>query len=142
MLDLDHPRTPSVFAASTQLDFILEDCKRMTLTDTRGRRFRLENIRPAFAALRWLASERFADASHLPAAIDELERQVEQLAELPLRDSGRWVGSAAFCPACGATPREPDKYDPIRYCSPCLGVIMPGLQRVRSCEEGFGTEAI
>ncbi len=142
MLDLNHPQTPSVFAASTQLDFILEDCKRMTLIDSRGRQFRLENIRPAFAALRWLAHERFADVPQLPAAIDELERQAARLAELPLRRAEPWVGQALPCPACEAVPIEPNEYDSIRYCSQCLDTIMPGLMRVRSLEEGFRTEAI
>ena len=142
MLDLDHPRTPHVFAASWQLDLILDYCKRISLSGAASRRFMLEVIRPAFAALRWLAANRFADEPHIAKGIAELEQQVEQLAGLPLRDPDHRGGPAATCPACGEKPTSPSKYDPTGYCLPCLDIIMPGLQRVRSCDRGFGTEAI
>lgn len=142
MLDLDHPRTPLVFAASTQLDLILDYCKKITLSGTAGRQFMLEVIRPSFAALRWLAANRFADEPLIANGIAELERQAEKLAKLPLSNPEHRGGPAAVCPACGGTPNAPNKYDRTSYCSPCLDVIMPGLMRVRSSDEGFGTEAI
>ncbi|QEL17647.1 hypothetical protein [Limnoglobus roseus] len=83
MLDLDHPRTPHVFAASRQEDLILNYCNRITLSAAGARRFMAEVVRPTFAALRWLATNRFADEPHIPDGIAELERQMEQLAELP-----------------------------------------------------------
>lgn len=142
MLDLGHPRTPHVCAASRQLDLILDCAKRITLSGGDGRRFMLEVARPAFAALRWLAANRFTDEPHIADGIDELERQAEQLAGLPLRDSDRRGEPVAQCPVCGGKPTRPHKYNQISYCSPCLDVIMPGLQRVRSCDKGFGTDAI
>jgi hypothetical protein len=142
MLYLEHPQTPHVFAASRQEDLILDYCKRISLSGADGRRFMLEVVRPAFAALRWLATNRFAGEPHIPDAIDELERQVEQLAGLPLRDPDHASGPADQCPACGSKPTTPSKYDPTPYCSRCLDVIMPALMRVRSCEAGFGTAAI
>jgi hypothetical protein len=141
MLELGHPRTPHVFAACTQYEIVLEDCKRMTLADARGRKFRLEDVRPALAALRWLAGEQFAEVAGLPAAITELERRIEQLAGLPLRREGTWVGSAVPCPACDSTIPEAHG-DPVRYCSQCLDIIWPALWRIASCEEGFGIEGI
>lgn len=77
MLDLRHPRIPHVFAASRQEDLILEYCKRITLSGAESRRFMLEVVRPAFAALRWLAAIRFADKPQILHTIAELERQVE-----------------------------------------------------------------
>lgn len=142
MLDLNHSQTPFVFAASQQLDMILDYCKKITLSGTRGRHFMFEVIRPAFAALRWLAKERFADSPEIVASVAELERGAEQLAELPLLNPDHRGGPAALCPACGRPPNAPNEYDPISYCSPCLNNIMPGLLRVRSNDEGFGTEAI
>ena len=142
MLDLDHPRTPHVFAASCQEDLILDYCKRITLSGASGRRFMLEVVRPAFAALRWLAANRFADEPKIAVGITELEREVERLAGLPLRDPDHRGGPATRCPACDGKPSVPSKYDSTSYCSPCLDVIMPGLLRVRSCDEGFGTDAI
>jgi hypothetical protein len=142
MLDLEHPRTPHVFAASRQLELILHDCKRITLSGVAGRQFMLEVVRPAFAALRWLAEQRFRDEPHIGEGITELERQVERLVGLPLSNPNHQGGPAARCPACGGKPTKSSKYEPTPYCSTCLDVIMPGLMRVQSCEEGFGTEAI
>lgn len=142
MLDLSHPRAPHVFAASSQQDLILDYCKRITLAGAEARQFMLEVVRPAFAALRWLATTRFTGEPHISDAIAELERQVEQLAALPLREPAYIGGPAARCPACGSNPTTPSQYDPTQYCPRCLDLIMPELERVRSCKEGFGTEAI
>lgn len=102
----------------------------------------LEVIRPTFAALRWLAAHRFADQPHLADGIALLEGQAEQLAAMRLRKLGSWGWPAARCPGCGGKPTARSKYDPIDYCQPCLGVIMPALDRLRSWETGFGTDAI
>ncbi len=142
MLNLSSPQAPHVFAASRQEDLILDYCKRMTLAGADRRRFMLEVVRPAFAALRWLAANRFPGEPHIPNAIAELERQVEQLAELPLRDSDNAALPVTRCPACGGKPTAPSKYAVMPYCSGCLDIVMPALQRLRSCEEGFGTDAI
>jgi hypothetical protein len=152
MLDLNHPRTPHVFAASRQLDLILDYLKRITYADCRGRVQMLEIIRPCFAALRWLQAERFADEPHIAAGIDELERAAERVA---LLGDGRAEWSAdemppSKCPVCRQPlttygvyePRPGFKVPKERWCSPCMGVAMPALQRVRSSHEGFGTEAI
>jgi hypothetical protein len=143
VLDLDHPRTPHVFAASRQEDLILDYCKRITLAGAAGRRFMLEVIRPAFAALRWLNKERFGDSLTIASGIDQWEREVEALVGLPLIDPDHCGGPASRCPACGGKPIPPSKYGSrVPYCSSCLGGMMPGLRRVRSFEEGFGTDAI
>src|SRR5262245_48090852 len=142
MLDLDHPQTPDVFAASWQLDLIHNCCKRATLTGTSGRRLMLGVVRPAFAALRWLAEHRFSDQPGLADGIDQLERQVEQLAALPLREPDPAGRPVSRCPSCGGTPTVPHRYDRISCCTRCLAVVLPGLRRLRSCEDGFGTDAI
>src|SRR5262245_47823783 len=77
MLDLDHPRTPHVFAASRQLDLILDYLKRISCADRKGRLFMLEILRPCFAALRWLQAQRFADEPHVVTGIEELEWAAE-----------------------------------------------------------------
>jgi hypothetical protein len=143
MLDLDHPRTPHVFAASRQEDLILDYCKRISLSDKNARLFMLEVIRPAFAALRWLNGNRFGNAAHIAKSVDQLEQQVEKLARLPQRDPHRRIaGYSERCPVCNEPRTEPYQYDPTPCCPNCLGIIMPSLTRVRSCEHGFGTEAI
>ncbi len=139
MLDLEHPQTPHIFAASRQLDLILDYCKRISISRTGGRRFMLEVIRPAFAALRWLITARFGAYAEIDSAIAELEHQAEALAGTPLADPDPRAGIPAYCPACGGKLMEPDRYDPIPYCSGCLGVVMPGLQK---CRRQFGTDAI
>jgi hypothetical protein len=151
MLDLDHPQTPHVFAASRQLDLILDYCKRISYAESKGRLDMLEIIRPCFAALRWLQAQRFADMPQIVASIDELEKQVGELAQL---GGGRaeWVSVElpGKCPVCGERltlygvyePRPGLKVPKERWCSPCLEVVMPALMRVQSTEVGFGTEAI
>ena len=141
MLDLDHPQTPLVFAASVQLDMILDYSKKITLSGTTGRRFMLEVIRPAFAALRWLNAERFGASPTITTGIDELERGVETLVGMPLTNPGHRGGPAPQCPACGGQPTTPNQYDRTAYCPTCLRAIMPGLTRLRS-RQGFGTDAI
>src|SRR5262245_62122107 len=101
MLDLDHPQTPHVFAASRQLDLILDYLKRITYAASKERPHLLEIIRPCFAALRWLQAERFADEPHIAPGIDELERAAERLARL---GDGRaeWPAGElpTACPRC------------------------------------------
>jgi hypothetical protein len=143
MLVLDHPRTPHVFAASKQLDLILDYCKLITLQDTSaGRQFMLEVIRPAFAALRWLNLERFGGSSEIRSGIDQLELEASALAGLPSFASGRSKHAKTRCPACGDSPTSPSQYDPRSYCRTCLDLIIDGLSRVRSSEGGFGADAI
>jgi hypothetical protein len=152
MLDLDHPRTPHVFAASLQLDLILDYLKRISYADSKGRLSMLEIIRPCFAALRWLQAQRFSDESHIAAGIDELERAAEQLARFG-DDRAEWSPDEmppSKCPVCRRPlttygvyePRPGLKVAKERWCSLCLEVAMAALQQVRSSHEGFGTEAI
>src|SRR5262245_10328470 len=107
MLDLDHPQTPHVFAASRQIDLILDYAKRITLSGTAGRQFMLEVIRPAFAALRWLNTARFENAAEITEAITELEQQMEKLVGMQLLDPHHRGGPASECPACGGNRTSP-----------------------------------
>src|SRR5262245_61212101 len=102
----------------------------------------LDVVRPAFAALRWLNRERFDNSPDVASGIDQLEREVEVLVALPLRGTGRHVLPASLCPSCGGDPTPPTEHSPTPYCSHCLDIVMPGLDRIRSSEEGFGTDAI
>ena len=152
MLDLDHPRTSHVFAASRQLDLILDYLKRISYADSKERPHLLEIIRPCFAALRWLQAQRFADEPHIVAGIDELERAAEQLARL---GDGRAEWSPGEMPPSKSPvcrrplttygvyePRPGFKVPKERWCSPCMEVAMPAFQRLGSSHEGFGTDAI
>jgi hypothetical protein len=151
MLDLSHPQTPHIFAASNQLDMVLDFCKRISISDSKGRADLVEIVRPYFAALRWLNAERFGNSPNIAAGITELERAAEQLAALG-DGKAEWSAGVppSVCPVCGVAlttygvyePRPGLKVPKERWCSPCLGVIMPALERLRSGSEGFGTEAI
>ena len=136
MIDTDRPQAPYIFAASRQLDTILNECKRITLMRPKDRRFSLEMIRAEFTALRWLAEHRFQSVPIVDVV--ELERKAEQLAERPLHEPNLHEETSR-CPACSGEITTPSKYDPISYCSSCLDIIMPSLQ---SCRERFGTDAI
>lgn len=151
MLDLDHPQTPHVFAAARQLDLILDYCKRISYADSKERLFMLEIIRPCFAALRWLQTQRFADEPQIAASINELKRQVQALAQLGTGKAKQVGGDLPTkCPVCGERLTLYGVYEPHpglkvpreRWCDPCLDIIMPALMRVESSNAGFGTDAI
>lgn len=138
MLDLDSPSSAYVFAASNQLETILHGCKHITILQNHRRTFHAEIIRPTYAALRWLNAERFKALTRISAAIDETERQMDQLAALPTRFPTT-SSNPRCCPACGGPLENKSEYEPTRYCSKCLNMIMGGLQSLRM---GFGTFAI
>ncbi|HEY2786104.1 MAG TPA: hypothetical protein VGJ05_14140 [Fimbriiglobus sp.] len=148
MLDLDHQMSKHVFAAARAEDAVLMAARHMT---TAGRRERVrlqDGCAPAFAELRRLARDHFADCPAIPPAIDGLERSLAELAALPgVPEDGP---SAEYkCPACAAALDRRGKYGFLApdnptdiYCSPCLQIIMPSLSALRSWEGGFGTDAI
>ena len=61
MLDLDHPMTKHVFAAARAEDTILQNAKRVTVSVRRDRLRVRDGCAPAFAELRRLARDHFAD---------------------------------------------------------------------------------
>jgi hypothetical protein len=139
----DGPGTGKIFAASRQLDLILQLCKLITLQRTSAQRqCTLETFMPAFAALRWLNAERFGESSEIGAGIEELEGGAIALANLKTGDPpvGRYPPKA--CPVCGVPPISIGKRSPVPYCPNCLKTIMPGLEWLRSTERGFGTDCI
>jgi hypothetical protein len=52
MLDLSHPQTPHIFASSNPLEMVLDFCKRISVSESKGRADVVEIVRPCFAALR------------------------------------------------------------------------------------------
>jgi hypothetical protein len=148
MLDLDHPMSEHIFAAARAEDAVLIAAQHMTIA-SRHERSRLRNgCTPAFFELRRLARDHFADRPAIPPAIDELERSLAALASLTGIPE---VGPPAeyVCPACDASLERRGKYGYLApnnptdiYCSLCLQLIMPSLLTLRSCDGGFGTDAI
>jgi len=60
---------------------ILNYCKKkITLAGATRRKFMLEVIRAAFAALRWLTANRLTEVPHIADCITEFERETEELA--------------------------------------------------------------
>lgn len=141
MLDLQHPKTPHVFAASRQLDLILDYAKCISSSDSDERRFMVQVVAPAFAALRWLNAAQFGNSMSIASAIDNLQHDLQTLADKagPLSAEST---ERKTCPVCSHSLSKPGKYDPIPYCPHCLEVIMPSLDALESCDTGFGTEAI
>lgn len=148
MLDLNHPLTKHVFAACWAEGAILQNAKLITRSGRRDRLRVRDECAPAFAELRRLARDQFAGRPAIPPAIDELERALSQLADLPgVPEEGQ--PAEYTCPACGAALDRRGKYgfpaqeDPTDiYCSLCLNIIMPSLCELGSWESGFGTDAI
>jgi len=151
MLDLDHPQPAHVIGASKQLDMIRSSFSLMSWSDSKSRLFALETIRPCFVALRWIHSRHFSDQPRIASHIDELEGEVEKLAQLGegLLELLPDEIPPSRCPFCKT--RLGDHTSFFRYfkrpkrgwwCDNCLEGPRRALERVESVEEGFGTEAI
>lgn len=148
MLDLEHPMTKHIFAAARAEAAVLMAARHMTIAGRRERVRLRDGCTTAFAELRRLACNQFADRPAIPPAIDELERSLGELASLPdVPEDG--LPAEYKCPACGAALERRGKYGFLApdnptdiYCSPCLEIIMPSLSALRSWEGGFGTDAI
>jgi hypothetical protein len=149
MIDQHHPMSEHIFAAARAEDAVLIAARNMTVAARRARVRLRDGCAPAFVELRRLSCDYFADHRAIPPAIDELERALTELAGLPgVPDDGP---SAEYkCPACGAELTRhgksgfpaPDNPPDIIYCDRCLDIVMPPLQKLRSLEDGFGTDAI
>lgn len=102
MLDLDHPMTEHIFAASRAADRVLERAKCMTLAPSSRRLELLESCRADLAQMRQLNSAHFEASPFIFGAIDELEAALQELANLKdgliTEDKSSGTGD---CPACG-----------------------------------------
>jgi hypothetical protein len=149
MLDLNHPMSDHVFAAARAMGAVIYAARAMTVA-ARHRRVRLrDSCASAFEELRRLSRDHFADRRAIPAAIDDLERALSELAGLP---GVPYDGQPAKykCPACGedlerwkimdrvSCPHRP----PEIHCGLCLMITSPPLIILQAMGEGFGTEAI
>lgn len=148
MLNLDHPMSEHIFAAARAEGVILRAAREMTVA-TREERGRLaKKCAWVLDELRRLSREHFADRPAIPPAIDALERSLSELATMPgVPEQGPLADFT--CPACGAAIRRRGRFwfsarksRSEIYCSKCLELIMPSLEILRSCEEGFGIDAI
>ncbi len=141
MLDLDHPKSAHVFAASRQIDLILDYAKRISFDDEHGRQFMTCIVAPCFAALHWLNENHFENDRDIRERITELQSALDRLAtcQTASRDSRL---ERKNCPVCTQKLTAPNQYDPIPYCPDCLDIVLPALIRLQSCDGGFGTEAI
>jgi hypothetical protein len=145
MLNLDHPQSKHIFAASNLEDFILERAKLMTLVPSARRRELLGDCEPKLAAMRDPNKEHFENSKVISEAIDDLARRLNQLANLGngqvTSDHSNGEGNCSVCGTAiknfvfvASLPRE-------IYCGHCLDIVMPAIEKLRS-EDGFGTWAI
>ncbi|HTR41833.1 MAG TPA: hypothetical protein VMH87_09485 [Pseudomonadales bacterium] len=145
MLNLNHPQSKHIFAASRFEDAVLEHAKKMTLVPSVRRRELLIECQQQLNKMRTLNAEHFENSPFIFEAIDELGMSLIQLAELRHGSivEDRSIGDGC-CAACETpitnivtVPSMPRSI----YCSPCLEIIMPALSKLRS-RKGFGTDFI
>ncbi len=102
MLDLDHPMTQHIFAASGAKDRVLQRAKRMTLASSQQRLKMLEACGADLEKMRQLNREHFKASPFIFEAIDELEAALQTLAALKkgaiIEDKSNGEG---HCPGCG-----------------------------------------
>jgi hypothetical protein len=140
MLNTNSLGSASIFAACHETMMISEFCMKITVANSDRRRGLLEVIRPSFAALRWIATERFDPTSILPV-IAELEAKVEELVNLPLKFVDDQNPQSDRCPACGGALTAIEDSDTY-CCSPCHDLVWPTLVRLESIDEGFAIDCI
>src|SRR5687768_4443059 len=92
---------------------VLDFCKRISISDSKGRVHLLEIVRPCFAALRWLNAQRFGNSPSISAGITGLEQAAEQLAILG-DGNAEWPtgGLPSACPVCGVQLTTYGVYEP------------------------------
>jgi hypothetical protein len=102
MLDLDHPMTKHIFAASRMEDLLMVSAQRMTLLPSRERVLLLVDCLPVLDELRRLNDEHFEASLFIRKAIDEAQAALKDIAHLNdgniVEDKTDGEGN---CPACG-----------------------------------------
>ena len=148
MLDLNHPRTPHVFAAARQLDLIYPAAKICTVASGNHRQHQLFIMQPVFAARRWLDSSHFDASTEINDAIANLESAFSSLDNRTLPESTKHATELSNCPVCESKITECGTYNPPgtkitvpaeRYCESCVAPIFELLDQ---CGTLFGTGAI
>ncbi len=148
MLDLNHPMTKHRFAAAAVGDRLLGLAKYMTLTSTEQRYELWAQCQEPLDRLRRLNDAHFGASEFIAAAIGELARALDNLAQMSTNPPTGTAYAIVSCPACGshlvhhhaAYMPEPEQRWSV-YCSPCLDGIGPARQKL-DWMDGFGTWAI
>ena len=145
MLDLDHPMTKHIFAASGMEDILLISAQRMTLLPSKERVLLLADCLAVLGGLRRLNEEHFDASPFICGAIDEAQEALEQIAYLGggniLEDK---TGGEGGCPACGTPITKFESFPgksysrPIVFCGHCNEPFMKAKAKLES-PKGFGT---
>jgi hypothetical protein len=139
MLDLKHPQTKWIFAASREEDAILSFAKLMTLLPTPQRQQILSRVARPIERLRQLNREQFGASSFIESAISDLGSGCHAIAGLQSTESR--LDGHGNCPVCGSEIFDLPEYHGMPCCRRCLELIADARQRLESLE-GFGTYAI
>ena len=150
MLDLDHPMTPHIFAASGLIDAIIERARRMTVCPSIMRVDLYQQCQLCVEELRQLNHQHFQSKPAIDAALTDLSLGLGIIAGLGnvsiVEDHSDGEGN---CPAC-LTPI--DKFDVtcghgpnpswIIMCRKCIEPIIESFYHLGRSRGGFGTNAI
>lgn len=150
MLDLDHPMSKHILAASRMLDHVLQLGQEMSLAPSAVRAEQVKECQDVFAQMRELNTAQFSASTYISEAIEECENGIQNLANLKeeqIKEDRR--DGEGNCPGCG---EKIMKFNPmpgvkgyedtfIALCNTCTELYMPAHLRLQSLE-GFGTMAI
>lgn len=139
MLDLNHPQSRWILAASHEDAAILTLAKLMTLLPTPQRQQLLPRIARPITRLRRLNHEHFGASTFIDHAITDLEAGCRMIASLPSSESR--LDGRGMCPVCNTPLTDLPDYFDMTYCRQCLDHIAHARQRLSS-GDGFGTDAI
>jgi hypothetical protein len=145
MLDLDHPMTEHIFAASGMEDLLMIRAQRMTVLPSKERLLLLADCIPVLDELRRLNDEHFEASLFISRAIDEAQAALEQIAHLNggniTEDKTDGEGN---CVACSTPITKWETFPGKSYnrhiilCQHCNEPFMKAKAKLES-SKGFGT---
>jgi hypothetical protein len=139
MLNLDHPQSNWIIAASHENDAILNFAKLMTLLPTPQRQELLPRVARHIKRLRRYNREHFNASVFIDGAIVELETGCTVIANLKSSESR--LSGQGTCPVCSSPITDLPDYSDMTYCETCLGNFHHARQLLGS-PNGFGFCAI
>ena len=143
MLDLDHPMTKHIFAASGMGDFLLVSAQRMTLLPSKQRVLLLGDCLVVLDKMRRLNEEHFEASQFISDAVNEAQKALEKIAHLNdgnvVEDKTDGEGNCAVC-GSPITKFEvrPKSGRYIIVCGQCDEPFMKAKEKLDS-SEAFGT---
>jgi hypothetical protein len=139
VLNLSNPQSKWIFAASREMDAVLDFAKLMTLLPTFQRQQLLARVARPLESLRRLNRDHFSGSSYIEQGISDLQAGCHTIASFSSEESR--LDGQGVCPVCGAPITDLSERHWMTYCAHCLEPVSEARNRLCG-QKGFGTDAI